>query len=166
MDFLKNRTNQIAIGVVILFVMGLGGYYLFVSSSTNVPEKEESSEAVVKTIDPEEIGLTMEVTPDKKKVSFKIEKAKGIDLIEYELVYEADLPPAEQLDGGEGRVTRQVSGEAEVPSSTYTYESEEIDLGSCSRNVCKYDQGVEKIDLTLKLTKGKETLQVQDSLEL
>lgn len=167
MDALKNRNIQIALGVVLLVLVGLSGFYFVASKNAAEPEDTQSSEAVVKTVDPEEIGLSMEATEDNKKVLFKIGKAEGIESIEYELVYEADLPPAERLEGGEDRVTRQVSGEAEVEKGQSSFESEPLDLGSCSRNVCKYDQGVDKVDLTLKITKSDNvTLQVTDSLEL
>ena len=163
----KNRNVQIAIGVVLLVVIGLGGFYAVAGQSKAKPEEKQSTEVVVQQVKPEEIGLTVEASPDKKKIRFAIAKAGGIKTIEYELIYEADLPPSEQLEGGEDRVTRQVAGEAKIPSGESSYESEWLDLGSCSRNVCKYDQGVEKVELLLKIVKDdNKVLQVEKSLEM
>jgi hypothetical protein len=163
---LKNRTNQIAIGVVLFVLLALGGFYFFMNSGAEEP-KEEASETLVKTIQPEEIGLTMEITPDNKKVMFKIAKADGIESIEYELTYEADSTAQEQSEGGEPRVQRGITGEADIESGASSFESEELDLGSCSRNVCRYDTGVDKVDMTLKLTKNDGNIyNVEDSLEL
>lgn len=163
---LKNRNIQIALGVVLLVLVGLGGFYFFANRSAEEPE-EQASETLVKTISPEEIGLTMEATPDKKKIKFSIAKAEGIESIEYEMVYEADSTAQEKSEGGEPRVQRGITGEADVPSGASNYESEELDLGSCSRNVCRYDTGVTQVDMTLKLTKDDGNIyNVEDSLEL
>lgn len=163
---LKNRNIQIALGVVLLVLVGLGGFYFIANRTTEEPE-EQASETLVKTISPEEIGLTMEATPDKKKIKFSIAKAEGIESIEYEMVYEADSTAQEQSEGGEPRVQRGITGEADVPSGASNYESEELDLGSCSRNVCRYDTGVTQVDMTLKLTKDDGNIyNVEDTLEL
>lgn len=162
---LKNRNVQIALGVVLLVLVGLGGFYFFANKPVEEPE-EQASETLVKTISPEEIGLTMEATPDKKKIKFAIAKAKGIESIEYEIVYEADSTAQEKSEGGEPRVQRGITGEADVPSGASKYESEELDLGSCSRNVCRYDTGVSHVDITLKLTKDDGNIyNVEDSLK-
>lgn len=163
---LKNKNIQIALGVVLLVVVGLGGFLLFANRGAEEPV-EEASETLVKTITPEEIGLSMEATPDGKKVMFKIAKADGIESIEYELVYEADSTAQERSEGGEDRVQRGITGEADIESGATTFESEELDLGSCSRNVCRYDTGVSKVDITLKLTKSDGNIyNVEDTLEL
>lgn len=163
---MKNKNLLIAVGVVLFVLIALGGFYVFANRSVEEP-KEEASETLVKTIKPEEIGLTMEITPDKKKVLFKIAKAQGIESIEYELTYEADSTAQEQSEGGEPRVQRGITGEADIESGASSFESEELDLGSCSRNVCRYDTGVDSVDMTLKLTKDDGNIyNVEDSLEL
>ncbi|MBA3723287.1 MAG: hypothetical protein H0W89_00130 [Candidatus Levybacteria bacterium] len=163
---LKNRNVQIAIGVVLLVLVGLGGF-LFVANRSAEPVEEEASETLVQTITAEEIGLTLEATPDSKKVMFKIAKAEGIESIEYELVYEADSTAQEQSEGGEPRVQRGITGEADIESGAASFESEELDLGSCSRNVCRYDEGVESVSITLKLIKNDGNIyNVEETLEL
>lgn len=150
----KNKNVQIGLGVVLVAAVLLGGYFFVAGKSKDVEQEEPGyQEAAVETISPESIGLTIEVSKDKKKVKFMIAKATGIKTIEYELTYEADSTAQEQSEGGEDRVQRGITGDAKVTTGA-SYESEWLDLGSCSKNVCRYDKGVEKIDLTLKLIKS------------
>lgn len=168
MDIFKNRTVQIALGVVVLILVGLGVFFLFANNTSE--EVEDGSSAVetrVETVTADEIGLTLEMKPDGKQIKFKIAEATGVDIIEYEMTYEADASAEEQSQGGEDRVQRGITGESQVDIGETSYESEWLDLGSCSRNICKYDTGVESIDITLKLTKSNgDILQVEDTIEL
>lgn len=162
---MKNKNTVIAVGVVFVVIFGLLGFYFVSNSSKEVPEEIQSSEVVVQTIKPEDIGFAMEATPDKKKVKFSIAKAKGITALEYEITYEADATKEEMTEGGEDRVARGITGEATVVAGKSTFESEDLDLGSCSRNVCKYDKGVESVDITLKITKADgKVYNMEDSL--
>jgi hypothetical protein len=150
---LKNRTTQIAIGVILLVLVVLGGYYLFAAKSTVKNQTDQSSQDAVQQLKPDQVGLTMSFSPDNKKVKFKLAKADGIKGIEYELTYEADSTKQEQSEGGEPRVQRGITGQADIKSGDSSYESEWLDLGSCSKNVCHYDTGVKSVGITLKLTK-------------
>jgi hypothetical protein len=164
---LKNRTVQIALGVVLLVLVGLGGFYVIANKTQTKTQDQTSTEGVVQTLKPEEIGLSLEVSPDKKKVKFKIEKASDIKGIEYELVYEADSTAQEKQEGGDETVQRGITGQADIKSGESSYESDWLDLGSCSKNVCRYDTGVKKIDITLKLTKsGDKIYSVTDTKDL
>lgn len=167
MEMLKNRNTQIALGVILLVVLGLGGYFFLAGNTEEKPEVNEfANESAVKTLSAEEIGLSLEVSPDGNQVKFLIEKAQGIESIEYEMTYEADSTAAEQSDGASDRIQRGITGEAEVKSGKTSFESEWLDLGSCSRNICKYDTGVESMEITLKLTKEDGVYQVEDTVEL
>lgn len=166
MEMFKNRNTQIALGVILLVVIGLGGYFFFAGSTDEQPKENVANESAVKTLTAEEIGLSLEMSPDGNQVKFLIEKAEGIEEIEYEMTYEADSTAEEQSDGADDRIQRGITGEAEVESGTSSYESEWLDLGSCSRNICKYDTGVESIEITLKITKEDGVYQVEDTVEL
>lgn len=163
---LQNRNVQIALGVVLLVLVGLGGFYFIANRSTEEPE-EQASETLVKTISPEEIGLTMEANDAKNEIRFVIEKADGIESIEYELVYEADSTARERSEGGESRVQRGVTGESDIESGASEYESEWLVLGSESAGTKRYDMGVSSVSITLKLIKADGNIyNVEDSLEL
>jgi hypothetical protein len=165
MDFLKTRNGKILAGVVAVLLL-VSGYLIFGGKSKAEPEPVTQNQGV-QNISPEELGLKLTAKPDNKAVKFEITKISDIKSLEYELVYEADSTAQEQEEGGEPRVQRGITGEAEIESGESTYESEWLDLGSCSRNVCRYDSGVESVTLTLKINKkdGK-VYQAEDSLEL
>lgn len=150
------KQKGVLIGVIVLLLLGVaGGVFAFVSSRTASLQEEEVAETsdVVETLSAEALGLSIEAKPDGKAVKFKIENAGDIKNIEYQLTYEADSTAQEKAEGGEDRVQRGITGEADIEGNTLKYESEWLDLGSCSRNVCKYDTGVETVELTLKLIK-------------
>ncbi len=164
MKFLKTRNGKIAAGVVAVLVV-VSGYLLFAPK----PQAEEEpvvQDQSVQSISAEDLGLTLTTKPDGKAVMFEITKLDGIKSLEYELVYEADSTAAEIAEGGEPRVQRGITGDADT-SGKSTFESEWLDLGSCSRNVCRYDSGVESVSLTLKLNKADgKILQSEKTLEL
>lgn len=160
---LKNKKLLTIFGVIAAIVLLGGGYFLFAGNSTPEAEQAEEEEMVAQEISADEIGLTMDASPDGKKVKFAVEKAEGITSMEYEVTYEADSTAQERSEGGEPRVQRGITGEAAVKSGQSSYESEWLDLGSCSRNVCKYDSGVSEVNMTLKIVKedGKTYLATQ-----
>lgn len=165
MNFLKTRNGKIAAGIVAVLVV-VAGYLLFAQKS-KVEEEPVVQDQSVQSISAEDLGLTLTAKPDGKAVKFEITKLDGIKSLEYELVYEADSTAQEQSEGGEPRVQRGITGDADIPSGKSTYESEWLDLGSCSRNVCRYDSGVESVSLTLKLNKSDgKILQSEKTLEL
>lgn len=167
-SFFKQKSIQIALGVALLIAVLLGGYFFIVGRNASPEEEEvvENSE-VVEALSPEALGLSITAKPDGKAVRFKIDKAGDIKTIEYQLTYEADATTQEKAEGGEPRVQRGITGEADIKGGALTFESEWLDLGSCSRNVCRYDSGVEKVDLTLKIIKkNSKTYESEKSLEL
>ena len=162
------KNKKVVIGLVVLLVLVLaGGAFFFSKSKSKVSEEPSVAEEVVGNLTPEEIGLTITASPDKKKVKFSIEKVGEIKSVEYELSYEADSTAQEQGEGGEPRVQRGITGQEQVKSGDRVYESPWLDLGSCSKNVCRYDKGVAKVDLTLKIVKNDgKTYITEKSLEL
>lgn len=92
-----------------------------------------------------EQGAEVSLTPryDKKAVVLKISKVRSdVISIEYELSYEA-----------KGGLPRGVLGKVDVKSGQETI-LREILLGTCSKNVCVYDEGVKKVSLTLRFNKS------------
>lgn len=167
MEMFKNRTVQICLGVVLLLAVFVVGYFLIGNKSKSTVEEDPGiQEQVVEKIEPEALGLTLTAKSDGKAVKFAIAQADGIDTIEYQLTYEADSTAQEQSEGGEPRVQRGITGEEKVTGKS-TYESPWLDLGSCSKNVCRYDKGVTSVTLTLKVIKNDGKIyEVEQSLEL
>jgi hypothetical protein len=168
-EMFKNKIFLAALVVGLLLVAGVGYFVFGANSNKPVVEEEHSEEEGVHTMSPEEVGLSMEASPDKKKVRFKLAKASGFTHVEYELTYEADQSAAEIEEGGEagGKTQKGIIGEEDFASGASTYETKWLDLGTCSRNICRYDTGVTEVKLILKLTKADGSIhQVEDTLAL
>ena len=164
----KNKNVQMGLGILFVVVILVGGYFfVFGKSSPKKAAIDNESQDTIHSLSAKELGLSMELSPDKKKVRFVIKKPQGITAIEYQITYEADSTAQEQAEGGEPRVERGITGEAKIKAADSTYKSEWLDLGSCSRSVCRYDTGLESLELTLKITKKDGKLyEATDSLEL
>jgi len=167
MKLFKNKKVVVVFGVVLGLAVLIGGWLFLVNKSNSAAEEDGYiEEQVVEKISPEEIGLTIEANASNKAVKFLIGKADGITSIEYQVTYEADSTAAEQSEGGEPRVQRGITGEAMVKGGA-SFESEWLDLGSCSKNVCRYDTGVDSVTLTLKIVKDDgKVYEVEQTLEL
>lgn len=143
----KNMTTYIVVGVVIL-LMG-GGAFFFLSSKKETPKQVPSTDQTqnVKTVKPEDIGLTLEPRSDKKGIVMKITKLTGIKSIEYDVSYDAEVTE-------EGQTTTTPRGVVGSPIEVKSGDSEikrDIDLGTCSRNVCKYDKVVSDVKFTIRI---------------
>jgi hypothetical protein len=162
-----NKKVGIIIGVVlILLLLGGGGYMIFGKQTPKNAATTNPGEQSVGTLEPDAIGLKLQLTADKKKVAVKVGKTTDVKSIEYEITYDADVPASEKVEGGEDRVSRGFSDQADIKSGQTSYESKEFDLGSCSKNVCRYDTGVTEITILMKVTKRDGSLyQVTDSIK-
>ena len=124
--------------MILLIGMGIGGYFLLrsdVSEDEPAGPPEQTGKLIETTLE-ERPYVQLIPRADGKEFTLKIANIQNADTIEYELVYLA------------GDLSRGVIG-----SINYQGESEvsrDLLLGTCSRNVCKYDEGVEEGSLTLK----------------
>lgn len=166
---MKNK-SLLVIGAVILLLLVGGGYYFFFANKSSEGTDEDISSSIqdesIPVLSAEELGLELMASSDKRKVKFIIGNASDIKRIEYELTYDADIPKDQQLEGGEGKVTRALTGDVDLEGES-TYESEFLDLGTCSSGTCRYDTGVESVTLILKVTKNDDKVYSSEaSLEL
>lgn len=137
--------KKIIIGIVavLVLVVAVGGF-LFIKSQSGEGEEtseEESSETVAKQVSAEEIGLSLTPTQNNQVIMMEITKLDGIESLDYEVTYDA-------VENGE-TVQRGAIGTVELTGEN-TVERK-IDLGTCSRNVCKYDKGVEAVKFILRI---------------
>lgn len=154
---MSNRNVLVILGIILAAVV-IGGFIWWVNSGRSV-EREELLEApavkeTIESIDPSELGLTLTARSDKRAVNLQITQLSGIKSIEYELSYLT-----------KGDIPRGVIGSIEVKTSDKKI-TRELLLGTCSRNVCKYDEGVKSVTLVAKITKtdGK-ILQAESKLD-
>ncbi len=90
---------------------------------------------------------------DGREFTLEISRIKNAKTIEYELVYESQ------------GLSRGVIGSIEL-SSGENKISRKLLLGSCSKDVCKYDEGVEKGTLTLRFRSPEGTRKFETDFHL
>ncbi len=141
---MNKKTVLVFLSIVVILI----GFFLFLrvrstqkNTQTNPQPTAKKSFTLPENLEKEaEIDLSPRF--DKKAVNLKISKIpQGVSVVEYELAYEA-----------KGGLPRGVLGKIEVKSGQTTI-LREILLGTCSKNVCVYDEGVAKVSLTLKFTR-------------
>jgi len=148
---MKKKSILIIAGLIIL----LGGFLVKWrgGGKTEVAPSPTTSIALSEVSEDVEVNLTSRY--DKKAVILTISQiAPETTSIDYELSYETakGLPRGVlgtlHLKGGEEKAER------------------EILLGTCSRNVCVYDEGVKKVNLVLKFNSSSGSSQFQKEYEL
>lgn len=130
---------SLIIGIVLfILAVGIGGILIF-------KERKTTSSSVPTGAKPEaEVEIALEDRPyvtltprsDGREFTLEISRIKNAQTIEYELVYESQ------------GLSRGVIGSVDLNGETAI--SRKLLLGTCSRNVCKYDEGVEEGTLTLR----------------
>lgn len=106
---------------------------------------------------------------DGNALVLNLKRTSSYDSISYELAYTSN--PDETIikgnkisDDGEGNsvsgsIDRGVVGNIDTKEKKGEYE-QEILFGTCSKNVCKYDKGVENGTLTLHIKKGDKAFRM------
>jgi hypothetical protein len=158
MNFKDNKILLIVGAVVLLLLVAGGAFALMGKGSKPQETVEETEESAIPTLSKEELGLSMKLSPDNNKVMFQIDKAEDIKHIEYEITYDADSTEDESV-----KVPKGITGDEDVTGSPF--KTDFLVLGTCSKNVCRYDTGIEEIKLLAKITKkdGK-VYQAEDTL--
>lgn len=131
--------------VVVVGLLGGGGYVLYSRSSGPAPTPTPSEDAIVPTIAPEEIGLTLSAITSGRYadhgVEMKITKLADIASIDYELSYTS-----------KGGIPRGAIGHTDIKSGQSTL-TQQLYFGTCS-DVCHPDSDVSAVKVTLKVTKN------------
>jgi hypothetical protein len=127
---------------IILPIIGalliIGGIFLIrAKNKTRTTSGEEEQQETIETPLSEKPYVVLIPRADGKEFTMEISRIKDAKTIEYELVYESQ------------GLSRGVIGSVEL-SSGETEVSRKLLLGSCSKDVCKYDEGVEEGTLTLR----------------
>lgn len=125
--------------VVMVMLLVVGVVFFFVQKGKkNPPQKQSQNEEIMTEATIEDKPYVVLIPrEDGKELTLEISNLKDLSVIEYELVY---------LSQG---LSRGVVGSIEYQGEVSV--SRKILLGSCSKNVCKYDEGVEEGTLTLRL---------------
>src|SRR3989344_6590772 len=155
--FSGEKRKMTVILIVLLLLIVAGGFITFqkFTSSGGVAEEIDIS------FDPEGAYALLLPRRDGNALILNLKRTASYDEISYELAY-TSLPDTTTVSGIKvtdeegsvsGSIDRGVSGTIDTKDKKGEYE-QEILFGTCSKNVCKYDKGVENGTLTLKIKKG------------
>lgn len=150
---MKNKKILTIITILVIIITGL---LIFRTKRGGGGEVSPTPTPTV-ALPPVDESVDISLTPrsDKKAVILKIGQIpQGTTSVDYELSYET----------GEG-LPRGVLGTIHLKEEEEEIERE-ILLGTCSRNVCVYDKGVEKVNLVLKFNFPDGSSQFQKEYEL
>src|SRR3989344_6492910 len=103
---MKNNKNLIIVGVIVLILLVGGGIFLATKKSTKPAIPVQQSEEIL-TLSPEDIGLSLAMGSDGKRIIMEITETEDLTSIEYQLSYTS-----------KGDIPRGVIGIAEVKGST------------------------------------------------
>lgn len=150
-----------AILLVVLILVGVGGFMAFQKFTAG---PSGPIEEVDLPFDAEGPYALLFPRRDGNALVLNLKRTSSYDSISYELAYtstpdEMAVSGSKITDEGDGEssgsIDRGVRGEIDTKEKKGEYE-QEILFGTCSKNVCKYDKGVENGTLTLHIKKGRK----------
>lgn len=156
--------KKTAILLAALFILLVGGYFTFQKMfATSVVEEVNlpfDAEGPFTLLHPRRDGnaliLDLKRTASYESISYELSYTSKINEIKVSgSKLEEDLPAGRQGSEKGGIIDRGVVGTIDTREKKGEYE-QEILFGTCSKNVCKYDQGVENGTLTLRIKKGNK----------
>lgn len=151
---ISKMNKKIIVSVIAIAILLVGGYLVLSKKKAPAPVVQAPSEEIVLTMSPEEVGLSLTASADKKKLILEVSKTESISGLDYELSYVS-----------KGDIPRGIIGHIDIKIAGKPVK-QEIILGTCS-DVCHYDEDVADIRLILKVAKTDGTTsQVEKSLEL
>lgn len=129
------------LSLVLILTISMIGVGVFWASKLISPTAGEIAEDL--PFDPEGPFALLIPRRDGNALNLNLKRTASYDAIAYDLVYNAE------------GIDRGVSGEVNTSQKKGEYD-QEILFGSCSKNVCKYDKGVERGTLALRIKKGNK----------
>lgn len=160
----KITENKISIILAVgLIIVILAGFFIYQKFITN-KQQEVAVEEVDMPFDPEGPYALLYPRRDGNALILNLKRTASYDKISYELAYisKADAVSAAKSEDGVtpgGMIDRGVMGDINTKDKKGEYE-QEILFGTCSKNVCKYDTGVENGTLTLHIRKGNQAFRM------
>lgn len=135
--------KKAAIIILLIAVVLIGGFFIFRSRSLDVQKPTQENPLPTQSLEKVTDEIYVEFTPNRArtKATLTISRLGEIkaESLEYEILYEAD-----------GLIKGINSGTApiEIPSSGIV--EREIDFGTCSSGVCRYDKNIGTITLVIR----------------
>ena len=145
--------------IAVLILLAVLGYFGFQKLSS---QKAGPAPEVDLGFDAEGPYAQLSPRRDGNALVLNLKRTASYDSISYELAYTSKVDET-VVKGGKstdqegapisGSIDRGVQGTIDTKDKKGEYE-QEILFGTCSKNVCKYDKGVENGTLTLHIKKG------------
>ncbi len=155
-----HKMTVILVGTLTLLL--IGGIFAFQKFSTKDAGPLEEIDLIFDSEGPYALLFPRK---DGNALILNLTRTSSYDSITYELAYTSKVDETivkgnKVSDDGEsapegGTIDRGVQGTIDTKDKKGEYE-QEILFGTCSKNVCKYDKGVENGTLTLHIKKGNK----------
>ncbi len=150
-------TAILIVALVLLLGGGWFGFQKFVSKESGPVEEVDL------TFDSEGPYALLSPRRDGNALILNLKRTASYDGIAFELAYTSKADETvvkgnkitDEEGSASGAIDRGVVGNIDTKEKKGEYE-QEILFGTCSKNVCKYDKGVENGTLTLHIKKGKK----------
>ncbi len=139
--------HKITVILAVLLLIGFGGGAFFLSNTLKKAQDGAPLEETEITFDAEGSYARLFPRRDGNALVMQINRIASYDAFAYAITY-TDIDGFDRGAGYEETWINIEKGKGE-------YE-QEILFGSCSKNVCKYDQGVENGTLLLRIKKGNK----------
>lgn len=147
--------KKTAILLTALFILLSGGFFAF----QKINSSSQAVEEIDLPFDAEGPYALLYPRRDGNALILNLKRTASYESISYELSYTSKVDEIkvsgntiEEDEGRGGVIDRGVVGTIDTKERKGEYE-QEILFGTCSKNVCKYDQGVENGTLTLRIKK-------------
>ena len=153
--FRDRVTLSLVIVIVLVLVSGFLVYQKFFAGPSVAAQEVDLA------FDPEGPYALLSPRRDGNALVLDLKRTSSYDSISYELAYTSSdntvavtaTKSADESGSGGGSIDRGVVGNIDTKAKKNEY-IQEILFGTCSKNVCKYDKGVENGTLTLHIKKG------------
>lgn len=145
------KNKGVLIAVLGCIIAGVASFFLFFSKTENIPQESDQAPVadaemeVVPTVSSSDLGLTFTLRTDKRAAKFEITNIDDISSVEYTMSY-TKLLSGEEIPEG-------LYGEEKVKPGSAKLAIGYREFGTCSSGVCRYDNVVSPIKLTLKIVK-------------
>ena len=143
MDYLKDKRILALIAALLILVIG-GVALAFMRGNSTPNPADQFVEENLPTLSAEDIGLEVTLRGDKRAIMFEVTKYDDIERIEYEITYEKEIDGETVPEGLYGEMNIALDG---ITKTDYR------EFGTCSSGVCRYDEVVSDIKITMKVTK-------------
>ena len=141
--------KNVVVGVVVLLLLVAGGWFLF-GRSTGADTELVPEPKVTPAFEPIGDEVDVEFKPNKARTKATLTISglteAGVDSLEYEVLYETS-GLVKGVNSGSSPIEVDSSGEIE----------RELDFGTCSSGVCRYDKDVGLITLVVRFNTSSGT---------